>query len=59
VKETLGSLKEKGYRQFILSAMEKDLLMENLGQHLIIPYFDKIYGIEDHLGNSKSDVARN
>lgn len=58
VKDTLNSLKEKGYRQFILSAMEKEFLLENLEQHMVIPYFERIYGIEDHLGHSKTDVAR-
>lgn len=58
VKETLDMLRGQGYRQFILSAMEKDLLMENLGQHSLVEYFERIYGIEDHLGHSKTDVAR-
>ena len=57
VTEVLALMKSRGYRQFILSAMEKEFLLETLNLHNIKVFFDNIYGIEDHLGHSKTEVA--
>jgi phosphoglycolate phosphatase len=49
---------DKGFRQIILSAMEQQFLEETLEQKKITGYFDQIYGIQDHLGDGKLEMAR-
>lgn len=54
---TLSRIKRAGHRQFILSAMEKNLLSNLLDHFKIKDYFDGIYGIEDHYANGKEKAA--
>lgn len=57
-REVLSYLSGKGYRQAVLSAMERDFLLETLADKRIMEYFEVIYGIDNHLGAGKSDLAR-
>jgi phosphoglycolate phosphatase len=54
-EKTLASLKEKGYRQIILSAMNKAPLAEQVELFGLQKYFSDIIGIDDHFGKSKKD----
>lgn len=58
VKEMLEQLKTAGYRQFVLSAMEQNLLNHLLEQHEISNYFEHIQGIDDHFANGKIEAAQ-
>jgi len=57
VRDTLEQLKAAGYKQFMLSAMEQQLLNQLLEQHKINSFFDHIQGIEDHFANGKIMAA--
>lgn len=57
VHETIELLKTKGIRQFVLSAMEQQLLNQLLEQHEISSFFDHIQGIENHFANGKMMAA--
>ncbi len=52
--QTLDTLKNKGIRQVMLSAMEQKLLDELLDHYKLAPYFEAAYGIEDHFGGGKT-----
>ena len=51
--EVLSYLKNKGVRQFVLSAMKQDMLEQTLKHNLIIDYFEGVYGLNDHYAVSK------
>lgn len=53
VEEVLKYFKAQNKRQFILSAMEHDSLMEALKVYRITDYFEATYGIDNHLAASK------
>lgn len=53
VIETLSYFKEKGIRQFVLSAMQHSTLEETLKQQGIYDYFEGVAGLSDHYANSK------
>lgn len=55
---TLETFRQKNYRQFILSAMEHDFLINNLEQVGIAEYFEKVSGIQDHFAHSKIEVGK-
>ena len=57
VANVIGELARRGYEQAILSAMERDLLLQTLGDKGIIPLFNRIFGIDNHLGAGKSLAA--
>lgn len=57
VKEVLAYLSGKGYQQAVLSAMEHDFLLETMTDKGIMHYFKVIYGIDNHLGAGKSELA--
>lgn len=58
VVETLKKLKQYGYRQIVLSAMEKNSLSNLISTYGISDFFDHIAGISDHYAHSKVDVAK-
>ncbi len=58
VEETLADLRFRGYRQFILSAMEQSSLDGLVRRHGIRHYFDRISGIDDHYAHGKTDAAK-
>lgn len=53
VKDTLQQLKEQGYSQVVLSAMEQNSLEQSIRSLGIFDYFDAIAGIEDHFAHGK------
>jgi phosphoglycolate phosphatase len=57
VTETLRLARDKRIRQVVLSAMEQDFLVWTLESKAILSYFDKVAGIDNHLGNGKSELA--
>ncbi len=57
--EILTTLREKGYRQFVLSAMEQNALEQTLGQHNISSFFDDIVGLNNHFAASKLEAGKN
>ncbi|MDP2423469.1 MAG: HAD family hydrolase [Bacteroidales bacterium] len=58
VEPTLKILKKQGYRQFILSAMEQQMLETSLTDKGIFSYFDLVAGTTDHYANGKDLVAK-
>lgn len=55
VEQTLKLVKQKGFNQVILSAMEENSLKNSVEALGITKYFDGIYGITDHYARSKSN----
>jgi len=58
VQPTLHALRDAGIRQFILSAMEQEILEETLAQLGIAEFFDGVYGLSHLEGDSKLDRGR-
>lgn len=58
-KEAFQKLKEKGYHLVILSASEKNNLLEQCQSFGIVPYFDAILGIDNICAESKVQIALN
>jgi phosphoglycolate phosphatase len=54
----LNYFRQKHLPQYILSAMEQDFLVETLESKGITSYFEKICGITNHLGDGKTEMAR-
>ncbi|MDE6656158.1 MAG: HAD hydrolase-like protein [Anaeroplasmataceae bacterium] len=57
--EAFKKLKEKGYHLIILSASEKNNLLEQCESFGIVPYFDAILGIDNIHAESKIGIALN
>lgn len=57
--ETFAKMKELGYHLFILSASEKNNLIEQCRNYNIVEYFDDILGIDNIHAASKVDIALN
>lgn len=55
--EMLNYFKDKGYRQFILSAMEQDALQKSVSMKGISEFFTEIKGIRDHYAGGKEHIA--
>jgi phosphoglycolate phosphatase len=58
VVEMLESLKGKGVRQFVLSAMEQDMLEKTLKLKGISNYFEGVAGLTDHYAVSKVERGK-
>jgi len=58
IEKTFAFLKEQGYRQMVLSALENSLLTESLKIHNLNQYFEVSYGIENILGGGKIHLAK-
>ena len=58
VTDMLFMLKQKGIRQFILSAMEQSLLEKMVRDFGIYDYFENIQGLENLHAHSKTDAGR-
>lgn len=55
---TLGTLKEAGYRQVLLSATKQSQLIDQVARFPeLSPYFSDILGIQDHYAFSKAHLA--
>jgi phosphoglycolate phosphatase len=59
VMPVLECLKAKGLKQFILSAMEQQLLEETVRQNNIFTYFDAVYGLNHQYATSKIEIGIN
>lgn len=59
VIQVLDRIKEKGMKQFILSAMEHDSLIHSMKEKKIFHYFEGISGIDNHYAHSKLEMGRN
>ncbi len=57
VKEVLEFFKKQGKRQFILSAMHQDFLMETISARLDPAIFEAIAGLNDHYAATKVENA--
>jgi phosphoglycolate phosphatase len=53
VVAVLDYFKKRGKQQVILSAMEQDSLLKTLDVHRISPYFEHVYGLQDHYAHGK------
>ncbi len=58
VSEVLQYVKNKGFYQAVLSAMEHESLVISLTDKGVYPFFDAVTGIDDHYAHSKLDVGR-
>lgn len=56
-KRMLNYFKDKGYRQFILSAMEQDALQKSVSMKGILEFFTEVKGIQDHYASGKEHIA--
>jgi len=59
VEQTLNFFKIKGFKQIIISAMEKDFLLQSVEQNKIETYFETIAGINNHHAVSKLELTQN
>ncbi len=59
MKETLNELNVKGYNLILLSASEKNNLMNQVHNFELTPYFSEILGISNVQAKSKLEIARN
>lgn len=57
--EVLGTLKQRGYRQIVVSAMEHKSLVSSIKEKGLAPFFDSIGGIENHFADGKMENAKN
>ncbi len=57
IESTLDALHRAGVRQIILSASEKQLLIDQLSFHGILKYFDEVIGAGDFYAAGKTELA--
>ncbi|MDD4553268.1 MAG: HAD family hydrolase [Bacteroidales bacterium] len=57
VIDILSWLRDRGIRQSILSAREQSELIDEISAAGISPFFDHIYGLEDHYAHGKTEVG--
>ena len=56
--QIIGYLQTRGYRQFILSAMQQQMLQASVVACLDAKFFESINGLNDHYAHSKEENAR-
>lgn len=56
VHEVISYLKKQQKQQYLISAMEHNLLLQLVRHYGLYNYFDGIQGIEDHYGNGKAHL---
>ena len=56
--EVLSFFRAKGVRQFVLSAMEHEMLEKTLNQKGILHFFEGVAGLTDHYAVSKVDQGK-
>ena len=59
IVSTLKTLKEKGKHLYILSASEKNMLLEQLKMYGIESYFDEILGKDNIYAEGKEEMGKN
>lgn len=57
-RETLESFRSKGFRQFIISAMEHQALLKSVSDLGVDEFFEEICGLEDNLAFSKVHLGQ-
>ncbi len=57
IGDILEFIQTLGIRQVVLSAMEQDFLDQTIRSKGIEPYFEKVLGINNHLGDGKLELA--
>lgn len=57
-KEILTHFKQRGTRQFVLSAMQQNMLNQTLKHNSIIDFFEGIYGLDNHYAVSKVERGK-
>jgi phosphoglycolate phosphatase len=55
----LRILKQEGYKQILVSAMEHESLVRSVRDKGLYPYFDSVGGIENHFADGKMENAKN
>lgn len=55
--QIISYLKTRGYQQFILSAMQQQMLLASVGACLDVNFFESINGLNDHYAHSKEENA--
>lgn len=58
VCKTLTFFQQNGIRQYIISAMEHNALIESVESRNILHFFEKVRGINDNLAYGKTDLAK-
>ena len=58
VVQLLSRLRDRGYRQFILSAMEQQQLEKTVNDNGINLYFESLCGLDNHYATSKVDNGK-
>lgn len=58
VMETFKLFRQSGKQQFLISAMEHNLLLKLTGKYKLHEVFDAINGIENHYGNGKEHLFK-
>lgn len=56
--QILNQLKNRGMRQFVLSAMQENMLTKTLKQQRIFDYFENIAGLNNHYAHSKIERGK-
>ena len=56
--ETLSYFRDKGIRQFVLSAMDHEMLEKTLKMKGILHFFEGVAGLRNHYAVSKIEVGR-
>lgn len=56
--EVLDAFKERGYRQFVLSAMKQPMLEKTLKHNGIFQFFEGVAGLNDHYAVSKIERGK-
>lgn len=57
VSSTLNFFQQKGLRQYIVSAMKQEALLQSVNERGIADYFERITGIKDNLAFGKNGIA--
>lgn len=55
-KNVIDKLRDQGKQQFLISAMENDLLHKLTAHYGVKSWFEQVQGIEDHYGNGKAHL---
>lgn len=56
-KETLQWFHNRGYAQYMISAMEHEFLIESVNNAGIMVFFKGVSGVRDHYANGKTEMA--
>ncbi len=56
--EILSCFKTRGVRQFVLSAMEQELLEKTLKHQSVFNYFEGVFGVDNNFGISKIERGK-